>query len=319
MSKSEEEFMNEGMSAEEITALQTYEQAPTAEDPAATPEAPAEQQAQAEGQQPDAQKPEDQRTVDVRALQEARAEARAAREESARIRDERIRLEERLDILNKAIQAQNQPQQQRQAPSKDEDPLGYYDHQLQTLEQRLAKADEMEAQRVKAAQAEQQYNDMTARAGSYLQQAAAVNPQVDEALNFAFDGLRQEIQSELARHNVPPHLHAAEGERMWRSSMARLAQRLPADPQQAAEFVFRNARFYGWNQQAQQATAPAVPDPKEVAARQERHLSLSNAAGGSAPAAMDAKTLAGMSDKQFNAWMKSVSNQSAFDEILGAS
>ena len=308
---SEEDFVNEGLTDDERASLSAEPQ----QEPAPQIEEPIQQQTD----QPPA--PEEPKMVDIRAVQEARAEARAAREEAARIRDERIRLEERLNVLNQAIVAQQKPQEQaKPVPSRDEDPLGFYEHKLETLEQQLARVNETEQQRTKAIEAEQQFNALTSRAGAMLEQAAAVNPQVNEALDFAFDGLRQEIRQVVAQNNVPPHLQAQEAERLWRSSMATMAQRLPADPQAAADFVFRNARYYGWGYQAPQQPAQVQqnrPNPQELAARQERHMSLSNIQGGEAPQALTLESISKMSEDEFNALNRKLGDK-GMDRLFGA-
>lgn len=316
----EEEFVNEGLSAEEIEAFSKEEQlAPEPEDEGGSNDAQLDP-GQPAIAKPDAQQDE-QKTVDVRALQEARAEARAAREEAARVRDERIRLEERLNILNQAIAAQQkQPEQVKTGPTKDEDFIGWSEHKIETLEQQLARVNETEQQRAQAQQAEQQHNVLISRASNTLDSAIAANPQVSEALNHAFEGLREEIKAELVKHNVPQHLQAQEAERLWRSSMATMAQRLPADPAQAAEFVFRNARYYGWGYQPQQQapqTQQNRPNPQELAARQERHMSLSNIQGGEAPQALTLDAVAKMSEKEFNKLCAKLGDE-GMDRLMGA-
>jgi hypothetical protein len=58
-------------------------------------------------------------------------------------------------------------------------------------------------------------------------------------------------------------------------------------------------------------------DMAAVAASQQRHQSLSDAPGGDAPAPLDAKALAKMSDKDFKAWISKRGNEQKFDEIMG--
>lgn len=312
----EEEFVNEGLSAEEIEAFSKEEQhTPEPEEDAPEPVVEAQTASKAADQPQDEQK-----TVDVRALQEARAEARAAREEVARVRDERIRLEERLNVINQAIAAQQKQSEPAKAvPSKEEDPLGFYEHKLETLEQQLARVNETEQQRVRAVQEEEAYNASLARASAYVDQAAAVNPQVNEALQFAIEGLKVEIAQTLAPHNLSPDRWQVEANRMYRQSMATLAQRLPADPQAAADFVMRNARYYGYgyqpNQQAPQTQTR--PNPQELAARQERHMSLSSIQGGEAPQALTLEAVAKMSEKEFNKLCAKLGDE-GLDRLMGA-
>jgi len=342
--KSEREFVGGDMSDDDFAALngdggssggEPIEDAPEqAQDAVIADPAPD----AAQVQEPAPQAESEPKMVDVRAVQEARAEKQKIFEEFTRYRQEKeaefARLDERMKIFNQAIAAQNQPQQRAPAvPSKDDDPLAFYDHKIETLEQQLARFNETEQQRTQATQAEQQHNAMMARASSYLDQATTVNPQVSEALNFAFDGLRGEIRDTVLRNNVPVERQAAEAERLWRASMAQLAQRLPPDPQAAAEYVFRNARYYGWGyqppQQAQAAQAeqiaaqaqqaPQVQQPtiQQRADQQQRHMSLSGVSGAEPPKPIDAKTIANMSEKEWKDFVKTTAGKKAMEEHFG--
>lgn len=332
--KSEREFVGGDMSDDDFAALNGDSGSSVSE-----PIEEAPQQAQdavvadpvpdaAQAQEPAPQAEPEQKMVDIRALQEARAEIRKRDEELAKTRAEQIRIDERLNILNQALAAQNKPQEQAAVvPSKDEDPLAFYDHKIETLEQQLARFNEAEQQRTQATQAEQQHNALMARASSYLDQATTVNPQVSEALNFAFDGLRGEIRDTVLRNNVPVERQAAEAERLWRASMAQLAQRLPPDPQAAAEYVFRNARYYGWGYQPPQAAQAAAPAPQapqvqqptiqQRADQQARHMSLSGVSGAEPPKQIDAKTIASMSDKEWREFVKTNAGKKAMEEHFG--
>lgn len=310
----EEDFVNEGLTDDERASVGAEPQ----QELAASSD-PAQQQ-----QEPPPQ--EEQKTVDVRALQEARAEARAAREEAARIRDERIRLEERLNVINQSIAAQQKQAavQQTPSPSMDDDPLGYFKHELDAVRGELKASKEIEAQRAQAQHAEQQFNELANRAGSVIAQAARADPKVNEALDFAFEGLRAEIRASVenavSKGMLPPHMQMAEAERIWRASIANLSQRVTADPQQAADFVFRQARYYGWGTQPQQQ-APMqqqnTPNPAELAARQERHMSLSNIQGGEAPQALTLDAIGKMSDDEFNALARKLGDK-GLDKLMGA-
>lgn len=324
----EEEFVNEGLSAEEIEAFSKEDQlAPEPDDDGPTADA------LTDASQPPVTKPADQavdepKTVDVRALQEARAEARAAREEAARVRDERSRLEERLNIINQTIAQQQKQQAPDQViPSKDEDLVGYLDHSIDHLKKELQSVRETEAQRLKAIQEEEAYNANLARASTSIDQAVLTNPQVGEALQFALEGLKSEIAQALAPHNLPPDKWMAEANRMYRQSMETMAKRVPQDPQGAAEYVMRNARYYGYGYQPQgqgqgQAQQPAAtqqtrPSPQEIAARQERHMSLSSIQGGEAPQALTLEAVSKMSDTEFRKLCAKLGDE-GLDKLMGA-
>lgn len=346
--KSEREFVGGDMSDEDFAALngdtasdQAGIPSVDASAPQETQDAPLAQDAPVAGQtQENAPQAEPEpKMVDVRAVQEARAEKQRLFEEFTRYRQEKeaefARLDERVKIINQAIAAQNKPQEQAAVvPSKDEDPLGFYEHKLETLEQQLARFNEVEQQRTQATQAEQQHNALMARASTFIDQAVTVNPQVSEALNFAFDGLRGEIRQTvadgIAKGTVHPHMQAAETERLWRASMAQMAQRLPPDPQAAADFVFRNARYYGWGYQppqaaqavqvaspAQQVVQVQQPTIQQRAEQQQRHMSLSGVSGAEPPKAIDAKTIANMPEKEWREFVKTAAGKKAMEEHFG--
>ena len=85
------------------------------------------------------------------------------------------------------------------------------------------------------------------------------------------------------------------------------------------EYIKAMASARGWQPTAPAAAAPAVTrDLGAVAASQARHMSLSDANGGEVAAPVDAKALANMTQKQFNAWMAKNGNSKALDELMGA-
>jgi hypothetical protein len=342
MAKSRQEIIYEGMSPEDVAEFEAdASNAPAqpqpdgnegvadpggAETPAAAQESPAQPQ-----------------MVDVRAVQEARAAQRAAEQEAAKIRNEyaersrneaveRAKLEERISLINQAIESQGKPQ--TKTPTKDEDPLGYYDHQLeavngkfQTIEQELKAYKDAEQQRIQANQIETQRSALIDEAQAVINVAAQSKPELQEAMEFALNGIRSEIVQMLDAQQVHYAQRAAYGEQIWRNSMANLAQRCPKDPERAAEFVLSNARYYGYGFQPQQvATQPqptGQPAPQSVQQptmqqrqeQQQRHLSLSGTQGGQPPATLDAKTLANMSDEDFVALKKSVEGRKKIQSI----
>jgi len=333
--KSEQDFVSEGFSPEEYSALNEGADNHVDVEQSGDGQAAETGEKQQPAQQPD--QPEKPQMVDVRAVQEARAAARAAEQELARFRAEKAaetaRLEERISLINQAIEAQNKPE--IKVPSKDEDPLAFYDHQLETvngkfasLEQELKAVKEAEQAAKTAAAAEAQRASVINRAQAVINVAIQDKPDLQEAFDFALNGVRAEIASMLDSQQVPYDQRQAVGEQIWRNSMANLASRCPADPQQAAEYVLKNARYYGYGYQQQQAAtanagqpaAAAQAQPKTIqerAEQQERHMSLSGIQGGSAPAQLDAKTLLAMSDKQFNDLMKTAAGRKQVDAILG--
>jgi hypothetical protein len=312
MKPSEEDFVNEGLSADEITAMNSEAEAATHE------EAPASEELTQDAA-PD-QAPQEPKMVDVRAVQEARAEARAAREEIARIRSEeaaeRGRLQERIDAINAAIAKQNEPPPPK-TPGMEEDPIAHIEHRFMTQQQKLDALEKQSVEREQAAKQEYERNLVVDRAGAYLNEAIATKAEVQDAFNFAVDGLRSEIAEYLKPYNLPPERFAAEAEKQFRSSLYQMAQRMPANPVQAAEYVMRNARYYGYGYQAPQQTQQTRPTPQQLQEKQDRHMSLSNISGGEAPQALSLESIAKMSDADFHALAAKIGDK-GLDKLMGA-
>lgn len=335
MAKSEREFIEEALTPEELAQLNGEETAHVDEPtqvvddnvPEGHPDPGASQPAQVEN---DAQEP---KTVDIRALQEARAEKRRLEEELAKIREERAseraeraRIEERLTLLQQAWQAaqqQNQPQQPP-PPSEAEDPLGYLDWKVKTLEQQLQERLANERKIAETAQLEQQRQAAIARADTIITLAAQRHPDISEAIQAAGEGIKQDIMRQIQAGRLRPEQAA----QVYNATLAQYAMGCPSDPDEAAEYARRHARFYGWQpkapeqpvSQAPAATQPAPvvtqPSPQELAARQERHMSLSVAQGGQPPQPIDAKRLAEMSEEDFFALMRTVNGRHQVEKVL---
>lgn len=249
-------------------------------------------------------KPEDQpKMVDVRALQEARAEAREARERAA-VMEQR---------WNDFLAVQNKPKEAEKPaiPNGDDDPIHTVKWtQQQVIEMREA-AERRDREDKEAREAFANERALVADAGAEFAEAAKVDP----ALQQAYDALVRSFQAEATLYRVPPHeiqQHLARTE-LQHIAFAR-QNRIPL-----ADYIKGAAQARGW----QAAAAVAAPAPAQktdlaaVAAAQQRHQSLSDAPGGDAPAPLDAKALAKMSDKEFKAWMSRKGNDAKFDEIMG--
>lgn len=344
--KTEAEFVNEGLTDDEIETLGTGQSVSTGSGAESD-------QGQAAGQTAEgdqAQQPE-QKTVDIRALQEARAEARAAREELARMRSdqieqskkdaaERARIDERIALINQQFAAQNQPQVK--PPSEDEDPIGFFKHEISTskaeieaLKKQLGERDEAEKKRSADYEAGtrqiSQNQAIIATAEHVINTAIAANPPLQEALNHALGGIRGAVEKYLETNNVPIEQRPMMAQRMLDNEALRLASQCPRDPAQAADFVMSYARFYGYGYQPQQngqsqsqgqiqgqqgQLAQQQPNLQQRAEQQQRHMSLSGTQGGQAPAQLNAKALAEMSDEQFTALMKTADGRKKVDSIL---
>lgn len=255
--------------------------------------------------------PEEPKMVDVRALQEARAAERETKQRNAM-------LEQRLNDVLAAMSQQAQPQQQVQQPTEPEGPPAQ-DDPLALL-QWLAK--EVQQQKLTTAQAQQIANEQGQRQYQQQQVAAveqqfrAIAPDYDAALEFAGQARERELEILYPYSTAEQRRHAVLQE--W-GQVTVSALQAGTNP---AEQAYRYAQSRGYtSQQAAQIAAPAAPKPLDTAAitsAQQRHQSLSDAPGGEIPPVIDAKAVAKMTDKQFNAWLSKRGNESKLDEILGA-
>lgn len=319
MKQSEEEYVNEGLTPEEISAMsgerEVVDDGPEIEDAPLAVEQPA------AVEQPEVQADKPQ-MVDVRALQEARAEARQAKEESARVKAEQQLLSERLALINERLKAKDEPPPPA-APTKDEDYLGFVDHKLETVEQRLQRYEDAEKQREAGVTAEREFEMVVDRAGNYLAAATAQKPELREAFDFAVQGMRSQIAARFGDRLNTDQAARNEAEQIWKLSWKALAERMPADPSAAAEYVLSNARYYGYGYQTPQPSPAPVPvtqqkpTPQELAERQERHMSLSSIAGGEAPQALSLESIAKMSASEFNKLVEKIGDEGV-DKLMGA-
>ncbi len=301
----EEEFLNEELTSDEQGAnhvpLGALELGPADDEPAK--DAPAEP--------PKVEEPAaEPKMVDVRAVQEARAAERQLREELAREREQKARLEERWNMV---LQARNAAQEANQPapPSKEEDILGYYDHKMTTLEQQLQAERQWREQQIQQAQQVNQVQAIVSQADQVYEAARTKHPDVNEAFQFAVEATRKDI---AAKGYVGQQAEAA-----FQQVLLEYAQRCPPDPDQAADFVRRSARWWGWNgpQQATQPAQQAQQNVQALAARTERHMSLSGVSGAEAPRNLDAKSVAQMSDEEFFKLAGTLSEKE-LDRLMGA-
>lgn len=303
--KSEQDFVNEGMTGEELAAIESYKSEPG---PAQHEEPAVVEKAVEETPKVEAPKVDDQpKMVDVRALQEARAAERDMREQIAKEREERARLEERTNAILKQMQ---DSQKRSEVPDEATDPLGYYQHKLAEMEKRLSSVDEAETRRIEAARQQSHVQDTLARADMVYNQALEKDAAIKEALDFSINKTREALQKQ---GYFGQQLQSALTENMYH-----YASRAPQDPADMAEYVKANARYWGWTAPAAAAPATTVqPSVAELAERQERHMSLGGVSGGEAPTQLDAKALAKMSDAEFNKMMSTKAGRQKFEEIMG--
>lgn len=244
------------------------------------------------------------KTVDIRALQEARAEAREAREQ-ARILSDR---------WNEFLASQRKPEPEKPAiPNADQEPIDAIKWAVEQVQGIQTAREQENAEQRQAREASERQMAMLQSAGAEYASASKADPTVDQA----YAALRQSFVAEAQAYRVPPHLLKQHLDQTEMQHIAFAKQNgIPI-----ADYVKGLATARGWQPQAPQAQQPPAvqkPDLAAVAAAQQRHQSLSDAPGGDAPAPLDAKALAKMSDKEFKAWMSRKGSEAKFEEIMGA-
>jgi hypothetical protein len=335
--KTEQEFMEEGFSGEELAALNgtgddggsTTVEVPVGAGTTETVTGDLATDALVVTE-PAKVEPEP-KMVDVRALHEARAEIRKRDEALAKASADQARLDERIKLINEAMAAQNKPPAPA-IPTEEDDPFGYTMHELKATKAELQAMREERAQEAKQAAEARQHQAVIDRADMALAQAREKHADMDDAFQFATKAVQNEIARRLQQAGVHGDQFVQQANQMYQATLATYARDCPADPDEAAEHSRRHARYWGWTgaQQAQAAQQAQIAQPvaqqpvavqptiQQRAEQQDRHMSLSGIQGGAAPAKLDAKSLGAMSDAQYNALLASVQGRKQIEEIMGA-
>lgn len=272
------------------------------------------------GKPDDADKPADdadaagkpEKTVDLRALQEARASERELKQRNAL-------LEQRVNAILAQLQPTAQPATaatQTQGPAADEVP-GEDDvvGRINWLVAQMQKQGEQQTQERTATAEERQRSELQGKIAAVEQQFRATTPDYDAAITFVAESRDRELQM------LYPYSTAEQRSAYIRNEWSNIAQGSMQAGLNVAEQVYNLAKARGFSGAAPQAPAAAAPkpvDPVALASAQQRHQSLSDAGGGESVAPIDAKALATMDDKAFNAWLSQKGNDKKLEAILGA-
>lgn len=324
MNKSEQEFVNEVFSSEELATMEGSE---IVKEEAVAPvlgeddkQAAPEPEATTQDAAPEQKQPQ---MVDVRAIQEARAAKRAAEEELAKFKAEYIRIDERLNLLNQAMAAPKADEVK--PPTMDDDPLEYIKHEFTQTRAQLEEMKAAQARQLEAEQQQIQRQTIINNADSILAVSRTKHTDIDEAFNYATEAVKAEIVRRLQDQGITGQKFYETANQIFADTVFKYAAECPTDPDAAAEHIRRHARFWGWSpQQAPQLQAPQAAQPvaqqptiQHRAEQQERHMSLSGVQGGQPPVQIDAKSLASMSDEQFKELMKTASGRKQISEVMG--
>jgi len=269
--------------------------------------------------------------VDIRALQEARSEIRKRDEEIARTRTEQARLDERLKLLNEALQPKPA---EKKIPTVEDEPIEHFMHEIGTLKEQLAAREKADAERAEQMRMVEERQSTINQADVVLSRAVTAEPELAEAFTFAFSAVRNNV-ADWVDQNYPNATDAqkvAVFEQTFENERLKYARLCPRDPVKAAEFVRANARYHGWGYQPQGQQAPAAaqapaapqaappiqqPTIQQRQEQQQRHMSLSGIPGSEPPKKLDAKAILALSEKEFAALRATVEGRKALEEEFG--
>lgn len=184
-------------------------------------------------------------------------------------------------------------------PDKDEDPMGYYAHQLQNVQQTVTKQQEYLQQQAQEYQRSQQMNqflDGYKRQAQEFQQTQA---------DFA-DAYRYLEQSRIDEYTAAGYT-PAEASRLLQEDEIALAVRAQQDGVNPAERLYLMAKSRGYAPN----TVPAKMDSKLEKVEQglKKGKSLSNAKSKSVTAKLDASMIDQMSEEEFDKYFSQMKQQ----------
>lgn len=254
-----------------------------------TPE-PAEAEAAPEGG--GEEKPREPRYVPLSELI-AERKRRQEHEKALAEQNERwARADERLRLLTEAQQARQQPAEPE--PPGPDDPIGLIEHTSREL---AAFKQQQAEERQRQQQAYEQNEQVNRLVGTYRARAEEFRQQTPD-----FDDAYQHVRAARARQLAVQGFSGDELQAVLAQDELSFAARALQQGANPGERLYALAKEYGY-----EPKAPAQVDPAAGIARQAdvvaRSKSLSQAGGTATSTRMDAKTLANMSNDDFEAFM----------------
>ncbi|MBW3099226.1 hypothetical protein [Pseudohoeflea coraliihabitans] len=180
--------------------------------------------------------------VPTRALQEAREEAKRIKEQLAQYQTWTQEIAGKL--AEQKTQPQHQQQEEDQPPADWEtDPIARMQWENQRLTEQLQAMQQglttQQQQQMQAQQEQYQAQMVIAQADQLFNAAQGENPDIQEAFQHAVNAVHGELQK---RGLFGPQLKA-EMDR----HLLHYASQAPKEPAEFAEYVRRNARYWGWD------------------------------------------------------------------------
>lgn len=250
--------------------------------------------------------------VDQRALQEERRKARIMEE----------RFNGLTEALNRSLGPKPEPKDEAPIiPDKNVDPVAW----LEYIGGRVDKIEATETERAQARQAEEreqaEVDAALEVARPQFEEAIAADPTIQPTYSALLDSIAREI---AFINRIPLQNPTLQQREFLRREMSRMENShikyAVSTGQNVADYMrsFAASRGVVAQQQAQAAQPQAEKSIPERQAQQRRHMSLSDAPGGGAPAKLTAKDIANMSAKQYADLVKKIGD-AGIDGITGAS
>ena len=340
----EDEFVMEGLSDEEKSQLQDVGEGQSSQTPSGQPQGegagavepvPQEPVEPSQAIAPDQSKDDKPKGPDERAAAERRTR------EMRELRAENARLRERTDAILKALEAQGKPDSNKEdepkpdrrqlvAQMKEAVQAGDFtkrdDIDLQLRELDIAEREEQarQAEEYQAQSARQQEDQALINVGAQqLREAFKQDPNFDSAYRTYAGGLRYQAAVDLGFVRPgEPYQPYDQGE--WEKVQAKADEYARQDTmmgQRGAfsfpDIVMRRAHQDGWRPDQQPNGGQQQPAQPTSAAGMDRHMSLSSAGGGAAPAPIDAKAIANMPQSEFDKLMQTPEGAKQIDIAMG--
>lgn len=291
---------SDALTAEDLAQFDTERNAALNQEPEPASKPEPEDTPEPDAEEPAAEDtPEDQRRRSV--PHQAFHEERKLRQDAeARAQEDRRRaqtLEERMNLLLQRMTPQEQPAQQQEIPipELEKDPIG---HIQARMEQELRKRDQVLAAVVQAVtgqtqqtQHQQAVNQLVSRAASAEREFAAKTPDYQQAYEFVLDGRKRELQAAGWSDEAEINNYISR-EAMQLANHAFQVGRNPS------ELLYEMAKIRGYRASAQ---APAAAQIDTIARGQNQARGINRIAG-QGQGAINAATVANMSDEEFAKW-----------------
>lgn len=210
-----------------------------------------------DGQPADDDQPPPKGFVKLGALQEARAENREIRQRLDKVQSDFQTFQQRLVERLADIRGGKKPGEAADAgpPDANKDPVGaieYWKKKTEELEARVTGKEKQQEEAVQQHQQEQEYTQYVLdTADEILTTVAKADPAIADAFAFAQKAVAEELQAKGFKGK------ALEAE--FNKLLVQYAENAPNEPKAFAEYVRRNARYWGWDPKA--APKPGQKQP----------------------------------------------------------